>query len=58
MNPQALAAQVQLIFSENRMKNVVENLQKQSEKNENEWDEFAESVLEFADMIQQSKKSN
>jgi glycosyltransferase involved in cell wall biosynthesis len=58
MNPQALAAQVQLIFSENRMKNVVENLQKHSEKNENEWDEFAESVLDFADMIQQSKKSN
>jgi hypothetical protein len=40
------------------MEHVVENLQKQSEKNGNEWDEFGDSVLEFADMIQQSKQPN
>ena len=58
MCPEALAVQITSLFAENRMENVSKNLQKQGEKNENEWDEFAESVLEFADMIQQSKQSN
>lgn len=58
MSPEALAVQITSLFAENRMENVSKNLQKQGEKNENEWDEFAESVLEFADMIQQSKQSN
>jgi hypothetical protein len=40
------------------MENVSKNLRMQGEKTENEWDEFAESVLEFTDMIQQSKQSN
>jgi glycosyltransferase involved in cell wall biosynthesis len=55
MNQYALASQIQLIFSENSLENVVKNLQKQGEEKENEWDEFAESVLDFADLIQQSK---
>lgn len=58
MNPEALAAQITLLFAEDQLENVAKNLLLQSEKQENEWDEFAESVLEFADMIQQSKKSN
>ena len=58
MSPEALASQITLLFAENRMENVSKNLQIQSEKKENEWDQFAESVLKFADLIQQSKKSN
>ena len=58
MNRQALAAKIRSIFSENRLELVEKNLQKQSEKNENEWDQFAESVLKFADLIQQTKKSH
>lgn len=58
MSPDALAAQINLLFAEDQLENVAKNLLFQSEKQENEWDEFAESVLEFADMIQQSKKSN
>jgi glycosyltransferase involved in cell wall biosynthesis len=58
MNRHALATEIHSIFSENRMEHVVENLQKQSEKNGNEWDEFGDSVLEFTDMIQQSKQPN
>jgi glycogen synthase len=58
MNPDALAEQIQIIFSENRLANVMKNLQNQSERNENEWDDFAKSVLEFADILRQSKKSN
>jgi glycosyltransferase involved in cell wall biosynthesis len=58
MSPEALAKQITSLFAENRMENVVKNLLLQCKKQENEWDEFAESVLEFADMIQQSKKSN
>lgn len=58
MSPDALAAQINLLFAEDQLENVSKNLLFQSEKQENEWDEFAESVLEFADMIQQSKKSN
>lgn len=58
MSPETLASQITLLFTENRMENVAKNIQKQSEKNGNEWDEFADSVLGFADMIQQSKKSN
>lgn len=58
MSPEALAAQINLLFAEDQLENVAKNLLFQSEKQENEWDEFAESVLEFADIIQQSKKSN
>ena len=58
MNPYALAEQIQIIFSENRLANVMKNLQNQSARNENEWDDFAKSVLEFADILRQSKKSN
>jgi glycosyltransferase involved in cell wall biosynthesis len=58
MNRYVLAEQIQMIFTENKIETVVKNLQNQSERNENEWDEFAESVLGFADNIQQSKKSN
>lgn len=58
MSPDALAAQINLLFAEDQLENVAKNLLFQSEKQENEWDEFAESVLEFADIIQQSKKSN
>jgi glycosyltransferase involved in cell wall biosynthesis len=58
MSPDALASQISLLFAENRMENVSKNLRMQGEKTENEWDEFAESVLEFTDMIQQSKQSN
>ena len=58
LSPDALAAQINLLFAEDQLENVAKNLLFQSEKQENEWDEFAESVLEFADMIQQSKKSN
>ena len=58
MSPDALASQITLLFAENRMENVSKNLRLQGEKTENEWDEFAESVLEFTDMIQQSKQSN
>jgi glycogen synthase len=58
MSPEALAAQISLLFAGNQPENVSKNLEKQSDKKENEWDEFAESVLEFADMIQQSKQSN
>jgi glycogen synthase len=58
MSPGALAAQISLLFAGNQPEIVSKNLEKQSEKKENEWDEFAESVLEFADMIQQSKQSN
>lgn len=58
LSPDALAAQINLLFAEDQLENVAKNLLFQSEKQENEWDEFAESVLEFADIIQQSKKSN
>ena len=58
MSPEALASQITLIFAENRLEKVASNLQMQSEKNGNEWDKFADSVLEFADLIHQSKKSN
>ena len=58
MSPDALASQITLLFAENRMEKVSKNLRMQGEKTENEWDEFAESVLEFTDMIQQSKQSN
>ena len=58
MSPDALAAQINLLFAEDQLENVAKNLLFQSEKQENEWDEFAESMLEFADIIQQLKKSN
>jgi glycosyltransferase involved in cell wall biosynthesis len=58
MSPEALASQITLLFTENRIENVSKNLQMHSETKENEWDEFAESVLEFADMIQYSKQAN
>jgi glycosyltransferase involved in cell wall biosynthesis len=57
-SPEALASQITLLFTENRIENVSKNLQMHSETKENEWDEFAESVLEFADMIQYSKQAN
>ncbi len=58
MNPAKIAYQLQHIFQDNRLKKVTNNIRQQLEKKENEWDEFAESVLKFADLIRQSKKTN
>jgi glycosyltransferase involved in cell wall biosynthesis len=52
------AEQIVEIFSDSRLENVAQNVQNQLRNKENEWDEFADSVLKFADMIQQSKKSH
>lgn len=54
----SLANQLTEIFSDSRLESVSQNIQNQLENKENEWDVFADSVLKFADMIQQSKKSH
>jgi glycosyltransferase involved in cell wall biosynthesis len=53
-----LSEQIEEVFSDSRIENVSKNIQNQLENKQNEWDEFADSVLKFADMIQQSKKSD
>jgi len=54
----SLAKQIEEIFSDSRIEIAAQNIQNQLENKQNEWDEFADSVLKFADMIQQSKKSH
>lgn len=54
----SLAEQIEEIFSNSLLENASQNIHNQLENKENEWDEFADSVLKFADMIQQSKKSH
>jgi glycosyltransferase involved in cell wall biosynthesis len=58
MNPSSLALQINELFQGDRLQNVANNIRQQLEKKENEWDEFAESVLKFAALIQQTKKSH
>lgn len=53
-----LSEQIEEVFSDSRIENVSKNIQNHLENKQNEWDEFADSVLKFADMIQQSKKSD
>jgi glycosyltransferase involved in cell wall biosynthesis len=54
----SLSQQIEEIFSDSRIEIVSKNIQNQLENMQNEWDEFADSVLKFADMIQHSKKSH
>lgn len=54
----ALSEQIEEIFSDSRIEFVSQNIQNQQVNKQNDWDEFADSVLKFADMIQQSKKSH
>ena len=58
MNPSSLALQINELFQGDRLQNVANNIRQQLEKKEYEWDEFAESVLKFAALIQQTKKSH
>jgi len=58
MNPTRIAFQIQQIYQDHSLEKVANNIRQQLEKKENEWDEFAESVLKFADLIRQSKPSN
>ena len=53
-----LSEQIEEVFSDSRIEKVSKNIQNHLENKQNEWDEFADSVLKFADMIQQSKKSD
>jgi glycosyltransferase involved in cell wall biosynthesis len=55
---QSLAAQIEEIFSDSRIEISSRNIQNQLENKQNEWDEFADSVLKFAEAIQQSKKTH
>ncbi len=54
----SLAAQIEEIFSDSRIEISSRNIQNQLENKQNEWDEFADSVLKFAEAIQQSKKTH
>jgi glycosyltransferase involved in cell wall biosynthesis len=58
MNPSSLASQINELFQGDRLQKVANNIRQQLEKEENEWDEFAELVLKFAALIQQTKKSH
>lgn len=53
----SLANQIDEIFSDARLEKISQNIQNQLQLKENEWDEFADSVIKFANTIQQSKKS-
>ena len=54
----SLSEQIEGIFSGSRIEIVAQNIQNQLDNKENEWDQFADSVLKFAHTIQQSKKSH
>jgi glycosyltransferase involved in cell wall biosynthesis len=54
----SFAEQIEEIFSDSRIEIVSQNIQNEHQNKQNEWDEFTDSVLKFADMIQQTKKSH